>query len=369
MAPAGGSPLDFLRDLRNRLVADGRFRRLAARFILTRPTSRRATRELFDLAAGFVYSQTLAAFVRLGLHDFLAGQPRSTAEIAARCGLHPDRAERLMLATAALGLTEPRSGGRHALGRLGAALVGNDGVLAMIAHHDMLYRDLADPVALLRGRGPTALSRFWTYAQDGTGDGPSDDYSRLMAASQDFIANEVLDAVNVSRHRRLMDIGGGTGSFLLAAALRAPRLELVLFDLPQVVELATARPEIRALSDRLSVRGGSFLDGALPAGADIITLNRVLHDHEDDAARAILHAAYAAVARGGRLVVAEPMAGTPGAERSGDAYFGLYLTAMRQGRPRRFEEIAAMVREAGFEHVREARTATPLIVRVLVARA
>ncbi len=61
------------------------------------------------------------------------------------------------------------------------------------------------------------------------------------------------------------------------------------------------------------------------------------------------------------------MAGTPGAEPVGDAYFGFYLMAMGSGRPRTSDELSRMVRDAGFASVREHGTRRPLLARVLVA--
>ncbi|MFD0938388.1 methyltransferase, partial [Methylobacterium trifolii] len=78
--------------------------------------------------------------------------------------------------------------------------------------------------------------------------------------------------------------------------------------------------------------------------------------------------AHTALPPGGSLVLAEPMAGTPGAEPVGDAYFGFYLLAMGSGRPRRVEELRAMLAEAGFAQMREIRTRRPLLTRLLIAR-
>ncbi len=63
------------------------------------------------------------------------------------------------------------------------------------------------------------------------------------------------------------------------------------------------------------------------------------------------------------------MAGTPGAEPVGDAYFGLYLLAMGSGRPRTAAELTGMLEAAGFARVRECRTRRPMLVRLLVATA
>ena len=97
------------------------------------------------------------------------------------------------------------------------------------------------------------------------------------------------------------------------------------------------------------------------------SLVRVLHDHDDAPALALLRAIHAALPPAGTLIIAEPMAGTPGAEPAGDAYFGMYLLAMGSGRPRTAGEIAALLHQAGFARSRALRTAMPLTVRLIVA--
>jgi demethylspheroidene O-methyltransferase len=240
----------------------------------------------------------------------------------------------------------------------------------MIEHHAVLYRDLVDPVALLRSpRGSTELARYWPYA---TADTPSTAgseqvraYTALMAASQGLVADEILDSYDFTRHRRILDIGGGDGTFLRHVRQRAPQAQLVLFDLPAVA--AEARRRFGGASG-VECIGGDFAHDALPAGADLITLVRILHDHDDELARSLLHRAATALAPGGCLVVAEPLAGTPGAVRMGNAYFGLYLWAMGSGRARTAAEISAWMREVGLVDIEERPTRIPLQTRLIVAR-
>jgi demethylspheroidene O-methyltransferase len=117
----------------------------------------------------------------------------------------------------------------------------------------------------------------------------------------------------------------------------------------------------------VTVHGGDFFRDALPGGADLVTLVRVIHDHTDDGAAAIFRSVRAALAPGGSLLLAEQMADTPGAQPMGDAYFGFYLLAMGRGRPRSAAQLTAMLLAAGFRHVRQVRTRMPLQVQVLVA--
>lgn len=361
---------------RDRLLASPAFQRRAASFALTRPVARRHARELFDLVAGFVYSQVLLACVQLRLFDILAEQPQSAERLAARLGLPLDAARRLLDAAVSLRLLAHRRGGRYGLGELGAPMVGNAAVAAMVQHHAALYADLADPVALLRAskdaRLGNALARYWAYDEAQAPHAASAErvgaYSALMAASQPLVVDEVLDAYPLTRHRCLLDVGGGDGRFLETVAQRMPALRLVLFDLPTVADRARTRFAAAGIGQRTTVVGGSFLTDALPTGADVATLVRVIHDHDDADAMTILHAVHAVLPPGGTLLLAEPMAGTRGAEAMGDAYFGFYLFAMGRGRPRREDELTSMLRAAGFDAVQRVPTRMPLQAQLLVAR-
>lgn len=361
-------------DWRNRRIADPAFQRWAAAFPLTRGIAARKAGRLFDVTAGFVYSQTLAAAVELQLFDRLRDGARDLPDLARDAGLPENSALTLMRAGAALDLFEEVAPLRFALGEGGAALLGNPGVIAMITHHAALYRDLGEPVRLLRERPKdTALAQYWRYpvaeSRDALSDRDVAAYSALMAASQSFIAGDVLDAFPFQRSKRLLDIGGGAGAFLIAALQRHPHLEGVLFDLPAVADIARAAVEKAGLAQRVRIAGGDFYRDPLPEGADIATLVRVIHDHDDDKALTILKAAYAALRPSGTLVLAEPMAGARGAKAMGDAYFGLYLLAMGSGRPRTAEELKALLRAAGFRTAQIRKTRRPLLVSVLEAHA
>ncbi len=355
---------------RNRLLASPAFQAWAVRNPLTRPIANRRARALFDLCAGFVYSQVLASCVRLRVFDVLAEGPHAVDRLAGRLSLPPAAVARLMTAATALRLTERRPDGRYGLGVLGAAMQGNPGVAAMVEHHSALYADLRDPVGLLRGEQPdTALGRLWPYAKsEPAGAADVADYSALMAASQPLVAADILAAYRFGRHRCLLDLGGGDGMFLSQVAAAAPSLQLMLFDLPAVAERARARFAAAGLSGRVAAFGGDFRTGPLPAGADIISLVRVIHDHDDDTAMAILRTARQALPAGGTLLLAEPMAGTAGAETVG-AYFEFYLLAMGSGRPRTAAELTAMLQQAGFTTVSPLPTRRPMLVRVLAAGA
>jgi demethylspheroidene O-methyltransferase len=364
---------DLWRRWRNRLMGKPAFQNFATAFPLTRAISRKRSRELFDLIAGFTYSQTLVACVELGLIERLKEKPATLHELAEAYGFKPNRLERLLKAATALDLLEQTSTGAYDLGIHGAALTGNPWIAGFIRHHHLLYRDLLEPVALLRGDSPkTALGSYWAYTEDRDGQATASDrvaaYTELMGQSQSAVAREILAAYDFSRHRHLLDIGGSNGSFILAAAERHPALRFTLFDLPAVGEIARARLASAGIGSRVSVEGGSFLADPLPGPVDIATLIRVLHDHDDEAVEAILAGARRALSPDGVLVIAEPFSGEPSIAPMTDAYFGLYFAAMGQGKTRNFREIQTLAANVGFSSATALPTRNPLMTGVILLR-
>jgi demethylspheroidene O-methyltransferase len=312
--------------------------------------------------------------VRLKIFDKLRAGPRSVHELAGELNLSPDATLTLVRAAAALGLLQARRGAHcYGLGIHGAALLGNPGLMPMIEHHALFYSDLQDPVALLRGeRGATNLSEFWAYAgarQPAAMTAErARDYTALMSASQALIADLILDAYPLRGHQCLLDVGGGDGTFAVAAAARAPNLQILLFDLPVVAARARERFALAAVAHRASAIGGDFQIDPLPDGADVISLIRVLHDHGDDAVLRILRAARRALPARGTLVIAEPLSGTSVGARTADAYFGMYLHAMGSGRARTLAALAQLLHLAGFGGPRLLPTQLPAQLCVIVAK-
>jgi demethylspheroidene O-methyltransferase len=364
---------DALRAKRDRLIASPEFQRRSLANPLTRPFARKKARAALDLCAGFVYSQILFACARLDLFALLLARPLAIDEAAARLDLTPAATKRLFAAATSLDLLEARSNGRYGLGPIGAALAGNPAALSLIAHQHMLYADLQDPIALLRGGAPDgAIARYWPYSLDARRRDLSDadvaPYSALMAASQPMVAEEALSVFPLAGRKKLMDVGGGEGVFLCAAGKRAPHLQLALFDLPAVAERARKRFEAEGLAPRASVHGGDFLADPLPSGADVISLVRIVHDHDDASALALLANVRRALPDDGALLIVEAMSGVRGAEPL-DAYYGFYTLAMGRGEPRRAEEIAQLLKRAGFARSELLPNANVALTSVMAAYA
>ncbi|MEM9437129.1 MAG: methyltransferase [Pseudomonadota bacterium] len=351
-----------------RLAASERFQAFAAKTPFLAGKAKREGEEMFDLITGFVKSQTLFALVEMSVLERLSQGPASATDLL------PDVDERnavlLLDAGCAIGLLI-RKKGAYSLSTKGAALLGVPGLVPMIRHHAVMYRDMADPVALLRGESAPELARFWPYVFGAAAAQDPDTaraYSDLMADTQRLVAQDTLASVDLSDARQVLDIGGGTGAFLTALGQKHRGPKLHLFDLPAVAPGAESRFRAAGLADRAEITPGSFRDDALPRGADTISLVRVLYDHADETVEALLAKVFDALPEGGRLVVSEPMTGGQTPTVAGDVYFAFYTFCMETGRARSQEQIAAMLKSAGFGEIKTPKPRRAFVTSVVTAR-
>ena len=349
----------FLKPFFNLLFASAKFQNLVSDIPIIRAFARKEGEEIFDLVMGFVNSQVLWALIDLKVLERLMNGPLTQFEIAAQVGLSSERAEVLLQGAVALGLLRRKSQNKFRLSRKGASLLGVPGLTEMIKHHSHFYKDMSDPVALLRDEVDTELSRFWPYVFGASNDAPqgvTEAYSDLMAASQQLVARDTLKMITLSKSTKLLDIGGGCGGFAIKVAQKYPSLLISIFDLPKVEKTALHRLNKEGLGNRIGFISGSFRDDLIPEGFDTISLIRVLYDHSDNTVLALLKKIFKALPIGGKLIISEPMCGGDRPNRSGNIYFAFYTMAMRTGKARSPNQIAQMCSSAGFSRIKIPRS-------------
>ena len=329
--------------------------------------------KIHEIMSGFVYSQILHLLIYLDVFQFLKKEGRSLDEVSQFLEIANERSLLLLRGGCALNLICYKRN-KYWLTRVGAQIVGVPGLMDMIQHNQILYRDLIDPVKLLQGRSETELSHFWPYVRK---EGKkkeistkvSSEYSKLMQTSQRLVAEQTLQAYSLKGVKRILDIGGGTGAFLLAVKNKYPSIEATVFDLPNVINVAKSNhQEIDGIVGHLTFCPGDFLKDDFPSNQDVICLVRVLYDHEDTTVELLLRRIYEALPKGGSLLITEPMSGGSKAMRSSDCYFSFYTMAMTTGKVRSFEEHKAILLRAGFSNIVKHAVSAPFITQVMSAK-
>ncbi|MGL3608586.1 methyltransferase [Rhizobium sp. G187] len=355
---------------RNRQIGSQRFRHWMARLPWTRWLAQRKANQLFQLVAGFTQTQILTTCVRLDLFAHLDGCAQTTEQLAHTCKLEAARMREVLELAQHLNLVIEIQPNSWMLDDAGAVLASDRGLREMIRHHEILYRDLQDPVALWRNETTdTGLRRYWAYVRTQTPaecpDSAVAPYTALMRESQAMLADCILSSHDFARYQSVLDIGGGDGAFLSALGNRYHALKLGLFDLPAVATAAETQISRAGMADRTRIHGGDFFEDMIPSDFACVTLLRVLCDHEDDRVRRLLANLHRSLAPGTHLVIAEAMAGPSSGERLAAAYFGIYFRAMGSGRCRTAGEISTLLRDSGFQNPQIISTVNPLLATLI----
>ena len=326
---------------------------------------------LLQMPFAAMTAKIVHAAAELRLADLLADGSRTSAELAERAGVDTDSLRRLLRALAGLGVVAQTGPDRFELGELGEPLRTDTrdsvhGLFTMLCGPEN-WRSWGELPASVRTGEPgwnRAHGLNWVEFYERHPD-RSANFNRAMAEHTRDAAPGIVDGAELSRFRKLMDVGGGDGT-LIAEALRAhPALNGVVFDLPAGLAQARANLEAAGVAERCRLESGDFFE-SVPAGADAYLLKQVLHDWDDERARAILCAVRRAMTRDSRLLLAERMLPVEiDAAAVPTLLVDVLMMVVTGGRERTEAEFAALLADAGFEPTRISDALPPFDYRII----
>ena len=269
-----------------------------------------AEERLFALLGAAQQGLVVRAFVELGLADHLSAGRSELEELATTTGSHPASLGRMMRAAAAVGLCAVDDRGVFSLTAMGELLRTGDPSSSAAWTSLMTGPWLVHPwekLAEAVRSGRAAFSEihgmgFWEYVAAHPKEGAI--FDSAMTGSIPKRAATLIEAVDLSKVRTVVDVGGGQGLLIAALLAKSPGLRGIVADRPEV--LAGARPVLEAagLADRVELVPTDFFT-TVPPGGDIYLLSRILHDWPDPEAAAILRSCRQAMTRTSRLYVME----------------------------------------------------------------
>ena len=255
---------------------------------------------IMRLAAGFMAAKHLFTANELGLFEALADDPATLDALAARTGLTARTARISADAMVALGLIE---------------------------RHGDAYRNSALAATFLSGTGPADLRPFlrfwdrisyptWIGLADALGNGQVNEIVGMDAETQRIAsagieavlagpAAVLADTVKFADRQRLLDVGGGTGSWSIAVVRQHPHMTATVVELPKVADIARGRIADAGLTARIDVVSGDAFDTPLPAGHDVCLVANLIHYFSPEENQQLLHRVRGAVETGARLLLAD----------------------------------------------------------------
>lgn len=308
------------------------------------------TPALMRLLFGFQATQIATTLVRLRIDDALGGGSRSVAELAEAVGASGDGLGRLLRAAATLGLVREPARDCFELTELGTGLHANRdlaGFLGGVLY--LVHSRLSDAVVSGQPVSCDVLGApLWEYLSSRPDE--QADFHRGMAASARAQTGAIVQTIDLSRFRRIVDVGGGGGKNLSAMLRAAPQANGVLFDQQQVITGAGELFAAEGLNERVELVEGSFLE-SVPTGGDLYVLKGVVLNWDDEGARLILRRCAEAAPEGATLLLVESV--LPESRES--SFLDLFMLVALGGRQRTVKEHQALLYDTGwrFDSVHE----------------
>jgi acetylserotonin N-methyltransferase len=321
---------------------------------------------IIELMEAFRRSKTMFAALSIGVFDLLEAAPEDLARMARELEVQSEPLERLLDACVGLGLLR-KEGTSYANQAVASAYLcrSNEGSLAGY----ILYSN-------------QVLFPLWTHLEDAIREGTPrwgqafgieggifDHFFRSEEAKQTFIKGmhglgilsspKVIAAFDLSRFRKLVDLGGATGHLAISACERYDHLQAVVLDLPQVIEGARTKIKQSPASSRVALLAGDFFADDLPE-ADLFAMSRILHDWSEDRICPLLDKIYRRLPAGGGILVAEKLLHEDKTGPLSAQLQSLNMLVCTEGKERTLAEYRMLLEAAGFEHVEGRRTGSPL---------
>jgi hypothetical protein len=327
----------------------------------TKPSSLPPPIAALRLVSAYQAAQAVYVATRLGVPDLLGNGPLSSGEIAQATGTQADRMHRLLRALAALDVVKDLGSGKFELTPVGnclradvplsvrpnVLLIGSENWWQAFGSLAECVRTGKNAFEVLHGvEGPFAY-----LAKD---PGLARIFDDAMSAVSAFTGPAAAKAYDFAGVQHVIDVGGGHGRVLASILKAHPHLRGTLFDVPRVVAGAHAFLAKEGVADRCKVAEGDMF-ASVPTGGDLYVLSHIIHDWDDERARAVLQACRRAMAPSTKLLILDrvlPERVEPNPVVQGDMLFDLMMMVWTGGRERTASEFQALLGTAGLRMVR-----------------
>jgi SAM-dependent methyltransferase len=304
---------------------------------------------ILGLARGFMESRILLTAVELNVFTLLEHTPMRGREVAATVGADLRGTTALLNALVAMGLLVKTDGGFRCLPETARLLSreSSDSVVPMVIHSVALWR---------RWSMLTEVVLSGTPAQPPEPEQREKDREAFIGAMHTIasgMAAEVASAIKPGEARRLLDVGGASGTYTQALLEACPAMHATLYDLPPVIEIARRRLATTSVLGRVIFVAGDFYRDELPDGHDLALLSAIIHQNSAEQNVALFRKILRALDPGGRLVIRDHVMNPDHTQPPRGAIFAVnMLVGTRGGGTYSFEEIRDGLEAAGFDGIR-----------------
>jgi hypothetical protein len=307
------------------------------------------TVRLQNIAQSYGQSAALMAAVEIGVFTAISKGAGTYNEVANAVDIHPTSAERLMVMLCAAGLLEQSAGRHNNAPDVERFLVeGEAGYMGpWITFTKPQWNEWGRLSEHLRVKALKVMGSIETFTVADARRYHNATYSIGMGAGRRFVRQ-----VDLATRQRIMDIGGGSGAYCIAAAKAHPKIRAVVLDLPVVCEVTRAFIAENGVSDRIAAQPCNFTRDPFPADCDVAIMASNLPMYSREVIAGVIRKAHDALLPGGEMhLIGE----TTNNERTGPwgpAYWGLgQAVSDSLGLAHSEADVLGYFRDAGFKDV------------------
>jgi len=311
---------------------------------------------MLGISGGYWRGCTLQAGVRLKIFSALGRQEKDVTEVAKAVGSEVRATGLLLDALAAIGLLV-KCGGLYANSEfagkfLVADLPGYMGHI-ILHHHHILDGWAQLDVAVMTGKKVVRRSYGAEVERES--------FLLGMFNLAMGIAPNLVRQFDLGGRKKLLDLGGGPGTYAIHFCLANPDLQAVILDRPTTEPFARKTVARFGLAERIGFIGGDFNSDPISGGPyDVAWLSHILHSNSPDQCQECLNKTVAALAPGGLILIHDFILND---SKDGPEFAALFalnmLVGTDGGQSYSRSEIYAMLGQAGVGDISHRICATP----------
>ena len=324
-------------------------------------------RDLIGISGAYWAGCALQAAVQLDIFTILHDGPQDSGELAARLGCNERALGMLLGALASMGIIERNNTTVSAVSSALPFLSRKSPDYAgfIIKHHFNIMPGWSrlDKAVLT---GSSTADKSTRYTPDPA---EREDFLMGMFNIARLQAEQIAGALDLSGRKRLIDVGGGPGTYALYFCKQNPQLRATVFDLPTTQPFAVKTIASFGLESRVEFVAGNFLNDDLPKGHDVAWLSQVLHGASPAGAAELIRNAASCLVPGGLVCVQEFVLDE---DRNGPEHAALFslnmLVQTPGGQAYTAGEIGDMLRAAGAVTISVLDAELPMSCKVVMGQ-
>ncbi len=302
---------------------------------------------------GFMKSRVILTGAELDIFTRLDLTSDTLSGLTKKTGFNRRALERLLDALAALGFLEKEKG-VYSLTEKGAVLSSRhvDSVLPMVLHMNSLWDTWGDLSRIVR-KGTRGRRKHKDRRDPGT--------LAAFIGAMDVVGRdlsvELIESYDPGNCRKLLDVGGASGTYTIAFLRKHPMFKATIFDRDSVIPMARARIQKEGLTGRVDFAAGDFYRDDLPQSHDLVLLSAIIHQNDSGENIDLYRKSFNALVPGGRILIRDHvMEEDRTAPVPGTLFAINMLVNTRGGNTYTFREIKNELKLAGFKDTKLIRT-------------